>query len=139
MPVAALTGIGLLTAGALGYVDTRRDLTQTRSTLTSTRQQLTDVTTKLSASEASLAKARTDLRSQIAKLQASQRELAGVRGTLGEAESRIDLQAGQIETLKSCLTGVSSALYYAGQYDGSAAVAALEAVEVSCDKAYSML
>jgi len=80
-----------------------------------------------------------ELSSEVKRLQSAQKELAGVRGSLNEANTKVNLQASQIETLKSCLNGVSAALHYAAYSDYDAAIAALEAVEVSCDKAYKML
>jgi hypothetical protein len=51
----------------------------------------------------------------------------------------VTIQAGQIETLKSCLSGVSIALSDLASGDYSGTIAALEAVQVSCHSAYALL
>jgi len=137
--MAALVGAGLLTAGTLLHFDTRQSLDRSQQSLAATQHRLDETSAKLRASEASLGRVKAELASETKRRQGTERELAGVRGSLNDANDKMNLQASQIETLKSCLNGVSLALHHAAYADYSAALAALDAVQVSCDKAYQML
>lgn len=103
-------------------------LTRTRADLDGTRRELASTRTELDART----RERDDLR---ARLDATNAELAGVRGSLSEAQSRLNLQAGQIATLKSCLSGVAQALIYVADGYYGLAASALEAVRVACEQA----
>lgn len=112
---------GVVSASAATLRTTQGDLASTKAELVDTKTQLAATTTERDA-------LRTERDAQSS-------ELSGVKGSLSDAQSRTNLLAGQIETLKSCLNGVSSSLsYFADEYYTSA-LAALEAVSVSCDKA----
>lgn len=106
-------------------------LTRTRADLDGTRRELASVRTELGTRT----RERDDLR---ARLDATSAELAGVRGSLSEAQSRLNLQAGQIATLKSCLSGVAQALVYVADGYYGLAASALEAVRVACQEASAL-
>jgi hypothetical protein len=72
-------------------------------------------------------------------LSTAQAQFRGVRTSLSDANGRINVQSGQIETLKSCLNGVSIALNDVAYNDYSGAVSALDAVRVSCRAAYKIV
>ncbi len=139
---AALIVVGVAVANDLGVRsrldDTRSTLRSVQASLAATTTNLESTTAKLATSDASLAATTTERNALKVDLDAKAAELGGVKGTLSDAKSRIDLQAGQIETLKSCLNGVSNALSYAADDDFVSALAALRAVEVSCDRAAEM-
>jgi hypothetical protein len=137
--VAVSAAVG---SGVRADLDVRSRLDATRGELASTRIDLERTSATLRTTEAdlvatdgALVSATTERDALEADLDARLAELEGVRGSLGDARSRLDLQAGQIETLKSCLNGVSSALSFAAYEDFVSAMAALDAVQVSCDRA----
>jgi septal ring factor EnvC (AmiA/AmiB activator) len=146
---AAVIIIGVLVLNDIGtherLFDTRTalavardDLRDTRGRLTTTQRELAGTQGRLASTESELSartKERDDLRAQV---DTKNSELVGVRGSLTAAEGRVNLQASHIETLKSCLNGVSEALVHAARGDYSAALAALRSVEVSCDRAYEL-
>lgn len=145
MPVPAAAALIVVGVAVVNDQGVRSRLGDTRSTLRSVQASLADTTTnldattaKLATSDAALAATTTERNTLKGELDAKAAELGGVKGTLTDAQSRIDLQAGQIETLKSCLNGVSNALSYAADDDFISALAALRAVEVSCDRASEM-
>lgn len=142
-------GAGVLLAAVAGagyaYQQTANDLETTRAELASTRDELDTTNSTLAETEHSLADSRSELADTSDQLQQAQtrlrsarRDLSGVQGSLDNAQDRLDLQANQIETLKSCLDGVTSAMSYAAYSDYGAAIAALDAVEVSCNRAYEL-
>lgn len=113
----------------------RADLATTRQALQATVATLGETEDQLSSTQLELDDTTADLEATETKMRATQRRLTGVRGSLDDAENRLDLQANQIETLKSCLNGVSDALIYVAYNNFNAALAALEAVEISCQRA----
>lgn len=117
---------------------TRNDLVGARSEIERTSDQLSITRGELDTTKKTLASTTSERDAVRSELDAKLAELAGLRGSLGDAQNRLNLQAGQIETLKSCLNGVSEALGYAAYEDYRSAVAALDAVEVSCDRASKM-
>jgi hypothetical protein len=128
------------------YKVTSDDLDSTRAELASTQESLETTKANLATSQRSLDDTKAglvattgDLQDSEQKLRAARQQLKGLHGSLENAQDRLDLQANQIETLKTCLNGVSSALSYVAYSDYSAAIAALNAVEVSCNRAYDML
>lgn len=147
--VGALTVLVLLVlAGVAGYVhqQTRADLARAADQLAGTRAELATTRTDLADTETTLEETKTDLDATQTELDGTQdelrdarRRLTGLQGTLSDAQDRLDLQANDIETLKSCLTGVSTSLGYAAGSDYSAAIAALDAVQVSCERAGRLL
>lgn len=56
-----------------------------------------------------------------------------------DVKSSLTIKSGQIETLKSCLNGVSIALTDLAYSDYAGAISALNAVKVSCHSAYALL
>jgi len=118
---------------------TRTELASTQHSLETTKANLATTQQSLDDAEADLVVTTGDLRDTEKKLRAARQELKGLHGSLENAQDRLDLQANQIETLKTCLNGVSSALSYVAYNDYTAAIAALNAVEVSCNRAYEML
>lgn len=144
--VAMLTVL-LALAGLAGYWQyrTSSELDATRVTLAQTRTDLGSTRQQLAESESQLGATRDELRITADELSSAQDELAvkidrlaGLRGTLDNANNRLDLQANQIETLKSCLNGVGEALGHIVYSDYYSAAAALSAVEVSCERAFAM-
>lgn len=114
---------------------TQLDLAATQSSLWLVRNDLSDVRSKLINSQTQLGVTLTSLRASEKKLAADEQELQGLRNSLSDAKGRVTVQSGQIETLKSCLNGVSIALVDAANLDYASALAALDAVQVSCDAA----
>ena len=66
-------------------------------------------------------------------------DIQGVRGSLDLAQTNLELQAGQISALKTCLNGVSIAFDRVLVENYPAAAAALESVEARCNQAFSLL
>lgn len=153
-PWLKVTTIGLIVvlamagAGYLGYLQqqTGQQLAATRTKLATTRHQLATTAASwkqtkstLADAQAGLASAQSELTSLRQRLAGARRQLSGVRGSLQNAQSQLSLQAGQIETLKTCLKGVTTSLVYASENDYQSALAALDAVDVSCQQAEQML
>lgn len=140
--VTAVVACALLALGVVIHLGTRTRLTHTRdelastsATLTSTKSTLQKTNHELSTTAEALT-TRTSERDRLqARLDETNTKLAGVQQTLTDAQNRVNLQAGQIDALKSCLAGVTNALEYVSYGDYGSAVASLEAVEVSCDTA----
>lgn len=137
----------LLALGMLGYdyqrtvgdlEETQANLSTTEGQLVSTADELNETERSLSDSRSQLAAVRNDLERTAQKLRSARRDMTGLEGTLDSAQDRLDLQANQIQTLQTCLQGVSNALTYVSYSDFGAALAALNAVEVSCQAAYQM-
>ncbi len=144
--VAVLLVAGLATAATLTHLQTRDELQQARNQLASTENRLAKTTVALDETQGELDESQTTLASTRDRFEATKgrlrrkaQQLTGVRGSLDGAQDRLDLQSNQIESLKSCLNGVSNALSYVAYSDYSAAVAALEAVEGSCARANERL
>lgn len=137
--------LALIASAGYVYQQTVNDLENTRAELATTQDQLETTSATLSDTEQSLADSQQDL-SNLAgvlqktksRLQSANQELSGLRGSLDSAEDRLDLQANQIETLKTCLDGVTNAMAYAAYDNYGAAIASLDAVEVSCNRAYEL-
>jgi hypothetical protein len=143
--LAAVLLLALIAVAGYVYQQTRNDLANTRAELAATQAELDTTVATLSETERSLADSRDELADTAGQLQqtrsrlrTAQRELAGLEGSLENAQDRLDLQANQIETLKSCLDGVTNAMGYAAYSNYGAAIASLEAVEVSCNRAYDL-
>lgn len=143
--LAAVLLVSCVGGGAYLYQQVRQDRDSARDQLSSTREELLATNTELDSTRTSLTgtteqlvSVKATLATKEADLRASQRQLRGVQGTLDDAESRLDLQSNQIATLKSCLNGVTDAMNYAAYNDYGAAIAALDAVQVSCERAYAL-
>ena len=144
--VLVLSMVGL---AARTHLQTRHDLSDTRAalastsrTLASTEDTLDETTSELDDTSALLHETKQQLKTRTSERDALQAQatdletdLAGVRGSLANAEQRITLQSGQITNLRSCLQGVSNSLVYLADGYYSAALGAIQAVEVSCNAA----
>ncbi len=138
--LATLVGIGvqndLSTRGRL--TTTRHTLASTRTDLETTRTQLATTTADLSSTKLDLTSTKAALEKANSDLSAKEQELSGVRNSLSDAHNQLTMQAGQIETLKSCLNGVVTALSDVADDDYYGAASALNAVQVSCQSASQM-
>ncbi len=136
--VGILALLGGASAGTWVYLETREDLEATREELRRTRDELAATEEDLDVTRFKLEQAEEQNRELERSVRRLRTELRGVRGTLSEAQERLELQAGQIEDLKDCLNGVSlafdSVLY--GDYRGAAN--ALIAVESACQAAFAL-
>lgn len=143
--LGAVVLLAAVTGASYAYQQTVNDLETTRAELGSTRDELDTTNSTLAETEDSLTDSRSELADTSNQLQQAQtrlrsarRNLSGLQGSLNNAQDRLDLQANQIETLKSCLDGVTTAMSYAAYSNYGAAIAALDAVEVSCNRAYEL-
>lgn len=136
--VGLLALLGGGSAGTWVYLETREDLEATRDELRRTRDDLAATEEDLDVTRFKLERAEEQNRELERNVRRLRTELLGVRGTLSEAQERLELQAGQIEDLRDCLNGVSlafdSVLY--GDYRGAAN--ALIAVESACQAAFAL-
>jgi uncharacterized protein HemX len=143
--LAAVLILALVAVAGYTHQQTRNDLASTRADLATTQDELDATSTTLTETEGFLAENRSELaetnlqlQQTRSRLRAARGELSGLEGSLDNAQDRLDLQANQIETLKSCLDGVTTAMSYAAYSDYGAAIGALDAVEVSCNRAYEL-
>jgi len=121
-----------LTRSQQNYSTSQSHLKATRATLTETTTQLTSVQRELKSTTSALATSKT-------ALAAKEQALTGVQNNLNDAKSSLTIKSGQVETLKSCLTGVSIAFSDFANGDYSGTISALQAVKVSCDAATALL
>lgn len=143
--LVAVLVLGLAGLAGYEYQQTSNELDATHAELVATKQQLDTTSATLVETEESLEESQSELSETTdqlqdteARLRTARRELSGLEGSLENAQDRLDLQANQIETLKICLEGVTNAMGYAAYSDYGAAIASLEAVEVSCQRAYEL-
>ena len=101
---------GQLTRAQDAFEFTRRDLTTERATSAGLRAELGVLETSLDETQ----------------------------NSLSQSQRRVVLQAGSIDTLKACLSGVSTSLGYAAYELWDDAFNALVAVEVVCDRAAAL-
>jgi hypothetical protein len=120
--------VALLSSAAFAYSGLRSDLRTTEGDLASNKKQLAVTQGDLK----SMTSERDGLKTQ---LSSANNELTGVKTTLTDAQNKVELQSGQIDTLKSCLNGVTSALIYIAEGYFEVAIGALNAVSVSCESA----
>lgn len=111
---------------------TEANLEDTATTLGATEEELS--TTEESLEERTLERDRLDTRVRDLK-----NDIQGVRGSLDLAQTDLELQAGQISSLKTCLNGVSIAFEHVLVENYPAAAAALESVEAPCNEAFGLL
>jgi hypothetical protein len=144
--VAIVLAAGLLAAndiGAHGQLSaTRRHLAHARATLTATRSQLNSTHHRLASTRSDLTRTNSRLTSANAdkaqlttQLASTQQELTGVRGSLSDTQNQLNLQAGQLEIVKTCLSGFATALDADLNGDYSSGLAALQSVESACREA----
>jgi hypothetical protein len=142
--LAGALALAVVAAGVVTYDDVRHrgTLDRTRRQLAATRSELASTVARLDSTAATLDSTQIDLTSTRADLSASNKtlstlrgQLSGVRNTLSDAKGKLNVQASQIVTLKSCLNGVTIALGDVAYGDYSGAVSALDAVRVSCQAA----
>ena len=141
--LTVLAAVGVL---ALNDQGTHQRLTRSsqalkasQAQLKATRVKLADTVTQLTGVKTDLASTQTTLTTTKKALAAKEQDLRGVQNNLSDVKSSLTIKSGQVETLKSCLNGVSIALrdYANGDYAGT--VSALGAVQVSCNSAYALL
>jgi hypothetical protein len=141
--VAAVAILALLVTNDLGTHSTlsrtKTNLASTRASLSSTRASLASTKTQLSDTQSQLAQRTTERDSLQSKLNATQTELTGVQGSLSQAQDRISLQAGQITTVKTCLSGIATTLDDDLNGDFSGGLSALEAVQPACQAAQNIV
>jgi len=130
--VTIIASLSTLTAWGL---DTRSRLADTEDTLASTEATLAQTEDTLADTRSTLAQRTRERDSFRNKYNDTRTELKGVKNSLTKARNRIELQAGQIDILKTCLDGVAGALIYVSYGDYYSASAALDAVRVSCNRA----
>lgn len=121
------------------FSTSQTDLRATQVKLTDTGTELTAVQGKLASTDATLTTTKKTLATTKQTLAAKVQDLAGVRNSLTDVRSSLTIKSGQIETLKSCLNGVSIALRDLANGDYAGTISALNAVQVSCDSAFAML
>ncbi len=105
--------------------DTRADLGVTRSKL----RQLRNDTREQEKQKAVL----------VADLTAKQAELDALKASLLSTEGRVNVQAGTIATLRSCLDGVTLALVQVANNDLATAQQTLSGVQAPCRQAEALL
>ena len=143
----AVALLGVNDAGAHSRLTkTRGNLASTQSTLTATKADLGSTQQHLSATQQHLSATKADLDTANATkarlhdaLVSTQQELSGVRGNLANTQNQLNLQAGQMSVLKTCLSGVATAFSADLDGDYSAALAALDSVESACREASALL
>lgn len=136
--VVGLLILALVAILATNDAGTHRSLTQTRTDLTSTRHQLSSSRSNLSTTEKQLAAITKQRDSLSLQLLAQTTTVTGLQNSLSNAQQQVDLQAGQISILKTCLQGVSNALSDVSIGDYLSAVSALDSVQVSCQSASAL-
>jgi hypothetical protein len=138
--------IGLLAAndaGAHGQLAaTRRRLADTEATLSSTNLKLNSTRTQLASTRGELSKNKSSLaaansaKAQLqTQLSSTQAQLVGVRGNLSDTQNQLNLQAGQLAIVKTCLSGFATALNADLNGDYSSGLAALQSVQTACQEA----
>lgn len=139
---AIAVGVLALLSGASGgtwiYLETREELESTREELRRTSDELAATAKDLEITRLNLKREEEQNRTLERQVRELRTELRGVRGTLSEAQERLELQAGQIADLKDCLNGVSLALDDVLNGDYWAAASALSAVQSSCEAAFAL-
>lgn len=155
MAVLAFLVAGMVTlAGAAGYVQhqtqsaldvAQGELTTVSEALADAKDEIAQAEERLNRRKAKLVMAQAELDEKTRRLRAVNQSLAaaqvrqsGLESTLDDAFSQLDLQASQIETLKTCLDGVSNAFVYAWKFEDDEALASLLAVEVSCNHSFEL-
>ena len=140
--VTGLIGLAVLLVFVLGaskLQSVNGQLSRSRADLASTRQDLATTQDDLSSTEDDLG----DMTDERDQLQAEKRDLQsqidGLQGSLTDARNQVNLQASQITTLKTCLSGVSIALGDVVNMDYAGAVSALDAVRAPCNEAAKLL
>ena len=123
---------------ALNDKGTHDRLARSRAAFVISQSTLHTTQSSLATTQSDLKQAQASLAATKEALTAKQQELAGVRNNLSDVKESLNIKSSQIESLKSCLSGVSIALNDAAYGDYSAAVSALQAVDVSCKAAYAL-
>ena len=134
--------LGLGAAGGTGWVKLEHreeQLAATRGTLDTTQAQLAFANDTLDTAREQLETTEGDLNDSEDQVQELQSNLEEAEGSLNHAQDRLDLQAGQIDTLQSCLSGVTRALSDLAAGYVALALSDLQAVESDCTEAGSIL
>lgn len=135
--VVVLVTAGVATASVAGY-RLNRTLDHTEADLASRSRTLGETEQELEATRIDLQTTKRERDELRAKAEDLRLDLGGLRGTLQKAENKVELQAGQIGTLKTCLNGVSLALDAVIYLDYRGAARALQAVETECNEAFAL-
>jgi hypothetical protein len=128
-----------LAASRAAFASSQGHLKATKAELATTVAELIQTKSDLTTANGDLETTKATLAATQKSLAAKEQDLVGVRNNLNQVKNSVTIQAAQIETLKSCLNGVSIALSDAAYGDYSSAIAALDAVRVSCNAAYDLL
>jgi septal ring factor EnvC (AmiA/AmiB activator) len=101
---------------------------------------------KLNSTKSTLAKTRTDLIGANSELHLAQGQAADLNSQLGDtkdrlsaSQHRVDLQADQIQNLRTCLDGITTAIVRAGNGDTAGAFSVLDSVKPACRAAQSAI
>jgi hypothetical protein len=93
----------------------------------------------LASARAALAHTRHQLASTQAQRDSYQAQLQQAQQNLSSAQSQVNLQAGQIGVLKTCLNGVLDSLGYAANNDYTDAIATINGVSGACTSASTLV
>jgi hypothetical protein len=129
---AVVLVVAALVVGVLNGLGTRDRLSSTRKDLASTTKELTSTKHTLAGTQRDLTARTTALNLARGELADANQQLTGVRQTLADSKAQVNLQAGQISQLRTCINGIASGLQLAatGQFD--AGLAAINAVQSAC-------
>ena len=116
--------LALVGSGIYGYT-THNTLNSTKSTLARTRTDLIDANSELHLAQAKA----DDLNGQ----------LGDTKDRLSASQHRVDLQADQIQNLRTCLDGITTAIVRAGNGDEAGAFSVLDSVKPACQAAQSAI
>lgn len=117
---------------------THQVLSQTRANLTSTNHRLSTTEARLKTTSSQLDAVTKDRDSLSLQVLAQSSQVNGLQNSLSNAQQQVNLQAGQISILKSCLSGVATALNDVAIGDYVSATSALDAVQVSCQSSAAL-
>jgi hypothetical protein len=126
-----------LFAGALGYlipnqVQAHDQYTRAHTALGVTRQRTHTVAAQLAEVRRDLNILKTQVGSDSTALSQDSSELLGAQTSLAAAQAHVTQQAGQINSLQTCLTGVERALNELAVGGQASAIAALNSVSADC-------
>lgn len=137
--VSAGLALALVVAGVFVDLQVRNKLHRTETQLAATQETLTQTKSSLASTQTTLDSTEQKLTDTETERDQLQTALQGVRGSLNQAQGRLELQAGQIDTLRTCLTGVATALDDVLRVDYAGAVGALQSVQIPCQSAFQLI
>jgi uncharacterized protein HemX len=136
---AAVILVAALVVGVLNSLGTHHQLSSTRRDLAATHSDLSSTTKTLASTKSALKSSSAELAGANQALSETKDQLAGVKQSLADEQSRVNLQAGQISTLRTCLSGIAEGLSREANGDFNGAIAAIDAVQSACDAADKLL